>query len=254
MAPQISRSESLPVSRDDQPDRPLIFIIDDDIAICQMVGVLLGNEGYKVVELINAYAALRLMRKVLPDIILVDWMMPGLSGWDLVRHLRKEQPTRDIPIIMLTAKSDEDSIIAGLQGGADGYVTKPFSGRELVARIDALLRRTKSQTDVERIHVGELVLDLSEHRLLVKGKELFISPTEFKLVHFFMKQPDKVFSRSRILDNVWGINAYVEERTVDVQIRRLRKSLETCGCHGIIETVRGVGYRMKVPSGTAQSA
>ena len=211
-----------------------------------MVGVLLGNEGYKVFELTNAHEALKLMRKVLPDVMLLDWMMPGLSGWDLLRYLRKERSTRNIPVIMLTAKSDEDSVVAGLQSGADGYVTKPFSGRELVARIDALLRRTQAEADIEKISVGELMLDLSEHRLLIGGRELDVSPTEFKLLHFFMKHPNKVFSRNRILDNVWGINAYVEERTVDVQVRRLRKSLEARGYHKVIETVRGVGYRLNV--------
>ncbi len=253
MESQTEQPDNTSSARGGQRSRtPLVFVVDDDMAICQLVGVLLGNEGYKVFELTNVQEALKLMDRVLPDIMLVDWMMPGLSGWDLLRHVRKKQSTRNIPVIMLTAKSDEDSIVAGLQGGADGYVTKPFSGRELVARIDALLRRTHSEADVEQITVGELLLDLSEHRLLVRGRELVVSPIEFKLLHFFMKHPNKVFSRNRILDNVWGVNAYVEERTVDVQVRRLRKSLEVCGCDQLIETVRGVGYRLRVPSSVGE--
>lgn len=243
---ELRATDSQPETRRTQA--PLVFVIDDDIAICEMVGVLLGNEGYKVVQLFNAHEALKLTGKLLPDIILLDWMMPGLSGWDLIRHLRKEDATRDVPVIMLTAKNDEESIVSALKVGADGYVTKPFSGRELVARINALLRRTHARADVEQISAGELTLNLSEHRVLVKGCELKIGPTEFKLLHFFMKHPNKVFSRNRILDGVWGVSSYVEERTVDVQVRRLRKSLEVYGCQRIIETVRGVGYRLNISS------
>lgn len=235
-------------SGSERAQTPLIFVIDDDIAICEMVGVLLGNEGYRVVQLFNAHEALKLIRRLLPDVILLDWMMPGLSGWDLIRHLRKEKSTREVPVIMLTAKNDEESIVSALKIGADGYVTKPFSGRELVARITALLRRTHAGTDVEQLGVGELTLNVSEHRLMIRGHELKVSPTEFKLLHFFMKHPGKVFSRNRILDGVWGVNSYVEERAVDVQVRRLRKSLEAYDCQQIIETVRGVGYRLNIPS------
>ena len=229
-------------------DRPLVLAVDDDPAICRMLGVLLDNEGYRVAEAGDAYSALEIAKKTPPDVILLDWMMPGISGWDLVRHLRKEQTTRNIPIIMLTAKTDEESVVAGLKVGADGYVTKPFSGRELVARIEALLRRTRPEADTGRITAGTLALDPSEHRLSVNGREVAIGPTEFNLLHFFMKHPNKVFSRERILDHVWGVNSYIEERTVDVQIRRLRKSLEACDCSKMIETVRGVGYRLNIAS------
>ncbi len=229
-------------------DKPLVLVVDDDPAIRRMVAVLLGSEGYEVVEAGDAYEAAEQVKRALPDVILLDWMMPGLSGWDLVRRFRAEQLTRDVPVVMLTAKTEEESVVAGLKAGADDYVTKPFSGRELIARIDALLRRTQADVGAGQINVGAMTLDPSEHRLLVGGREITVSPTEFKLLHFFMKHPNKVFSRARILDHVWEVNAYVEERTVDVQIRRLRKSLESCDCGKMIETVRGVGYRLNVSS------
>lgn len=229
-------------------DRPFVLVVDDDPAICRMLNVLLDNEGYRVAEAEDAYAALEIAKKTPPDVILLDWMMPGISGWDLIRHLRKERTTCDIPIIMLTAKTDEESVVSGLKVGADGYVTKPFSGRELIARIEALLRRARPDADTGPVTVGTLALDPSEHRLSVNGREVSVGPTEFKLLYFFMKHPNKVFSRERILDHVWGVNSYIEERTVDVQIRRLRKSLETCDCSGMIETVRGIGYRLNVAS------
>ena len=222
----------------------LVLAVDDDVAIRQMICVLLGNEGYEVIEAGDAHQALIIIKKTPPDVILLDWMMPGLSGWDLVRHLRKGKLTCNIPVIMLTAKTDEKSIIAGLKGGADDYVTKPFSGQELIARIDALLRRTKAETDVDQISVGAMVINCSEHHFSIEGNDIMVSPTEFKLLHFFMRHSNKVFSRAQILNNVWGADAYVEERTVDVQIRRLRKSLEVCGYGKVIETVQGVGYRL----------
>ncbi len=233
--------------------KPLVLVVDDDPEIRRMVGVLLGNENYRVTEAGDAYEVLDTVQKTPPDAILLDWMMPGLSGWDLVRRLRAEQSTRDIPVIMLTAKTDEESMVAGLKAGADDYVTKPFSGRELIARIAAVLRRTHADAG-QRISVGAMTLDPSEHRLLVDGREIVISPTEFKLLHFLMQRPNKVFSRTQILDNVWGVNAYVEERTVDVQIRRLRKSLEVCACGKTIETVRGVGYRLSAALDASKSA
>ena len=228
--------------------KPFVLVVDDDPAIRRMVGVLLGGKDYKVVGVEDAYEAIKVVRRTPPDIVLLDWMMPGLSGWDLVRRFREEQSTRDIPVIMLTAKTAEENVISGLKAGADDYITKPFSGRELIARIDAILRRSRGEADAERISVGRMTLVLSEHRLLVDGREVAVSPTEFKLLHFFMQRPNKVLSREKILDNVWGINAYVEERTVDVQIRRLRKSLEICDCGTVIETVRGVGYRLNPSS------
>ncbi len=219
-----------------------------------MVGVLLGGEGYKVAEAGDAYQALEMIRKTRPDAVLLDWMMPGLSGWDLVRRLRAERATRGVPVIMLTAKTEKESVVAGLKAGADDYVTKPFSGGELIARIDALLRRTQTGADDGRISAGALALDPSEHRLMVDGREITVSPTEFKLLHFFMRHPNKVFTRAQLLDSVWGVSAYVEERTVDVQIRRLRQALEVCGHGKVIETVRGVGYRLNVACGANGSS
>ena len=227
---------------------PLVLVVDDDLEILRMVGVLLSGEGYRFAEARDAYQALEMIHKTPPDVIVLDWMMPGLSGWDLVRRLRAEQATRGVPIIMLTAKTEEKNVVAGLRAGADDYITKPFSGGELVARIDALFRRARSDggsDDSKPISIGAITLDPSEHRLSVEGHELRIGPTEFRLLAFFMRNPNKVFTRSRILDNVWGARACVEERTVDVQIRRLRKALESYGHGEFIETVRGVGYRLK---------
>ncbi len=234
--------------------RPLVLIVDDDPSIRRMVGVLLGGGRYETAEAGDAHEALEAIQKALPDVILLDWMMPGLSGEDLVRRLRADRSTRAIPVVMLTAKSGEEHVVAGFKAGADDYVTKPFSGRELIARIDALLRRTRTDEDAaEELRVGAMTLSPSEHRVVAAGREVIVSPTEFKLLQFFMKHPNKVFSRSQILDRVWGVNAYVEERTVDVQIRRLRKALESCGCNGVIGTVRGVGYRLNAPSGAEES-
>ena len=237
--------------------KPFILVVDDDIAICRMIGVLLGNEGYKVTTVSDAHAAIEAAKKAPPDMMLVDWMMPGLSGLDLVRRLRAAKPTRDIPVIMLTAKTEEESVISGLNTGADDYVTKPFSGRELIARIEAVLRRASAavgpQADNAQVSIGAIVLDPSEHRLYVRGQVLVVSPTEFNLLHFFMRHPNKVFSRIQILDKVWGMSTYVEERTVDVQIRRLRKSLGTCDYAEVIETVRGVGYRLNIAADAARS-
>ena len=227
--------------------KPLVLVVDDDPEILRMVGILLGGEGYKTMEAFDAYQALEVIQKVRPDVILLDWMMPGLSGWDLVRRLRSEQATGNIPIIMLTAKVDEESVVAGLKAGTDDYIVKPFSSRELIARVESLFRRSQRGgvgEDNEPISVGPIVLDPSEHRIVVDGNEIKVGPTEFKLLAFFMRNPNKVFTRSQILDNVWGIRAYVEERTVDVQVRRLRRALGSCGSERVIETVRGVGYRM----------
>jgi len=228
--------------------RSPVLVGDDDLEIRRMIKVLLGGKGYRVDEACDAHEAGELIKRTPPDVVLLDWMMPGVSGWDLARRLRVEQATHEIPIIMLTAKTDEESILAGFDAGADDYVTKPFSARELLARIDAVLRRTHTRGDAKtgRISVGKITLDPSEHRLLIDGREIEVSPTDFKLLYFFMRRPNKVFSRTQILDGVWGNNTYVEERTVDVQIRRLRKALGRCHHDQVIETVRGIGYRLKV--------
>ena len=178
-----------------------------------------------------------------PDLILVDWMLPDMSGLELVRQLRRDSHTRDIPIVMLTARAEEADKVAGLESGADDYLTKPFSARELIARIQAVLRRSAPAGQAERVEVEGLTLDQAGHRVLAGDKSVSLGPTEYRLLAFLMTHPDRVYSRSQLLDRVWGGNVYVEERTVDVHIRRLRKALEDSGYDRFVQTVRGAGYR-----------
>jgi two-component system phosphate regulon response regulator PhoB len=178
-----------------------------------------------------------------PDLILLDWMLPGTSGVDLAQKLRHNTRTRELPIILLTARGEEENKIKGLEAGADDYVTKPFSTQELIARIRAVLRRTVAQGSEDIIKMGDLSLDTVSHRVMVQETPVELGPTEFRLLHFFMSHAERVFSRSQLLDQVWGNNVYIEERTVDVHIRRLRRALETYGCDKYIQTVRGAGYR-----------
>jgi two-component system phosphate regulon response regulator PhoB len=219
-----------------------ILIIEDEAAIREMVSYALRRAGFEAVEAGDADEALVQVTECNPDLILLDWMLPGQSGMDLARRLRRDDRTRDIPIIMLTARVEEDEKILGLDAGADDYVTKPFSPRELTARIRALLRRSRPHTNDTPIQVGDLTLDPADHRLSIGNKPVFIGPTEFRLLHYFMTHPDRVYSRGQLLDCVWGRNSFVEERTVDVHILRLRKSL-THGYSRYIQTVRGAGYR-----------
>lgn len=220
-----------------------ILIVDDERAIRDMVCMALSQEGFSCLEASDAHKAEALINKESPQLILLDWMMPGLSGVDFARKLRRQAETRDLPIIMLTAKTEEDNVIRGLESGADDYLTKPFSPRELIARIRALLRRSdKSQQDTV-IQIGGLSLDTSSYRVQGNGETIELGPTEFKLLRFLMENPDRVFSREQVLNNVWGDNIYVEERTVDVHIRRLRKALEATGHDNMVQTVRGAGYR-----------
>lgn len=220
-----------------------ILIVEDEQAIRDMVSFALGEAGYQVEEAGDTQQAMAHIAGEPPDLMLVDWMLPGRSGVELVRHLRRDARWRDIPVIMLTARREEDDKISGLDAGADDYLTKPFSLRELAARVQALLRRSgKSQSD-EVLAMDQLALDDSEHRVTVDGEEVRLGPTEFRLLHFFMQHVDRVYSREQLLDNVWGQNVYLDERTVDVHIRRLRKALEPYGYHRYIQTVRSVGYR-----------
>ncbi len=208
-----------------------------------MVSFALKQGGYETVG-VEDEAGIReyLMRKV-PDLILMDWMLPGKSGIELTRELKQDKLTRDIPVIMLTARGEEDDKVRGLECGAEDYVTKPFSPRELMARIKAILRRVAPHATEEVVEAGGVVLDPSTYRVTVDSKEVELGPTEFKLLHFFMAHRDKVYSRARLLDMVWGTNVYIEERTVDVHIRRLRKVLEPFGVDRLVQTVRGAGYR-----------
>ena len=219
-----------------------ILVVEDERAIREMVVFTLKRAGFKVTEAEDASAARRALVDHSPDLVLLDWMLPDLSGLELARALRRDDGTRELPIIMLTARAAEDDKVMGLESGADDYLTKPFSARELVARIQALLRRAAG-ADGEALAIGGLRLDPASHRVSADGAEVALGPTEYRLLKFFMSQPERVFSRAQVLDRVWGGNVYIEERTVDVHIRRLRKALAPHRCDSYIQTVRGSGYR-----------
>ena len=219
-----------------------VLIVDDEAPIREMIAVALEMAGYECEEAENAQAAHARIIDRKPDMLLLDWMMPGASGIEFARRLRKDEVTADIPIIMLTAKADEDNKIQGLEVGVDDYITKPFSPRELVARLKAVLRRATPKGVEEPVTVDNLTLDPVSHRVTAESKPLELGPTEFRLLQFFMTHPDRAYTRSQLLDMVWGGNVYVEERTVDVHIRRLRKALGERHDY-LVQTVRGTGYR-----------
>ncbi|RRC99019.1 phosphate regulon transcriptional regulator PhoB [Amphritea balenae] len=219
-----------------------VLIVDDEAPIREMIAVALEMAGYECQEADSAQAAHPMIIDNQPDMILLDWMMPGTSGIEFARRLRKDETTADIPIIMLTAKADEDNKIQGLETGIDDYITKPFSPRELVARLKTVLRRATPKGIEEPITIDSLTLDPVSHRVSSELKPLELGPTEFRLLQFFMTHQDRAYSRSQLLDLVWGGNVYVEERTVDVHIRRLRKALGERHDY-LIQTVRGTGYR-----------
>jgi two-component system phosphate regulon response regulator PhoB len=223
-----------------------ILIVEDERSIRQLVRFALERAGFRVVEAEDAATAEVAIADQGVDLVLLDWMLPDQNGIDLARRLKADELTWSIPIIMLTARSEEEDKIKGLNIGADDYVTKPFSPRELVARINAVLRRGRGPEETEVVSVDGLTLDPSSHRVQAEGFTLKMGPTEFKLLHFFMTHPERVFSRSQLLDRVWGRNVYVEERTVDVHIRRLRKALAPQGHDRLIQTVRGTGYRFSM--------
>jgi len=220
-----------------------ILIVDDEPAIRQMLGFTLAGDGYACLEASDADEAQDRMTGRRPDLILLDWMLPGVSGIDFARRLKRDPKTNQIPIIMLTAKTDEGDKVRGLDIGADDYITKPFSTKELLARIRAVLRRTREGESKDVIEIEDLKLDTQTHRVSVCDKQLELSPTEFRLLHFFVTHPERVYTRSQLLDGVWGDHAYIEERTVDVHIRRLRKMLAPHAYDRFIQTVRSVGYR-----------
>lgn len=219
-----------------------VLIVDDEAPIREMIAVALEMAGYECMEAESANQAHALIVDNKPDMVLLDWMMPGTNGIDFARRLRKDEMTSDIPIIMLTAKGEEDSKIKGLEAGVDDYITKPFSPRELVARLKAVLRRTTPKGIEEPVTVDALTLDPISHRVTSESKPVELGPTEFRLLQFFMTHQDRAYSRSQLLDMVWGGNVYVEERTVDVHIRRLRKALGERHDY-LVQTVRGTGYR-----------
>ena len=220
-----------------------ILVVEDEHAIRDMIGFALKQAGLQYEESVDAEHALVAIASNPPDLVLLDWMLPGMSGTDLVRRLRSEEITAGLPIIMLTARVEENDRVHGLELGADDYVTKPFSPRELIARIKALLRRTRERADEKPIEFAGLSLDPVGHRVQTDGETLNLAPTEFRLLKFFMSNPDRVYSREQLLDRVWGRGIFVEERTVDVHIRRLRKALEGRAYDRFIQTVRGTGYR-----------
>jgi two-component system phosphate regulon response regulator PhoB len=223
------------------------LVVEDEPAIAELLSVNLGFAGHKVLVAENAEIAQSIVEGQLPDLILLDWMLPGMSGVRYARKLRTDERTKEIPIIMLTARTDEGDKVEGLETGADDYITKPFSPKELMARIKAVMRRRAPQLTNDTVEIGGLRLDPATHRLwgTVDGQAvaLDLGPTEFRLLHFFMTHAERVHSRAQLLDQVWGDHVFVEERTVDVHIRRLRKALEPTGHDRLIETVRGSGYR-----------
>ena len=220
-----------------------ILIVEDEEAIRDMLGYALMKEGYQCHEANDVREARTMLESDLPSLILLDWMLPGMSGIDYARRLRTVPETRDIPIIMLTAKGEEADKVRGLETGADDYITKPFSTKELMARVKAVLRRYSNANQSGIVEIEGLILDPDTYRVTANDEIIDISPTEFKLLHFFIGHPERVYSRSQVLDQVWGENVYVEERTVDVHIRRLRQTLEPYGFDKFIQTVRSVGYR-----------
>ena len=220
-----------------------VLVVEDETAIRDMIAFALKRAGIAPMLAEDARAAQLAIADRLPDLILLDWMLPGTSGLELARRLRREDLTREIPIIMLTARGEEDDRVLGLDAGVDDYIVKPFSTRELIARIRAVLRRTQPHGEGQTISLGGLTLDTLSHRVFAQEKPVQLGPTEYRLLAFFMSHPERVYTRSQLLDNVWGSGVYVEERTVDVHIRRLRKCLEPCGLEEYIQTVRGAGYR-----------
>jgi two-component system phosphate regulon response regulator PhoB len=221
-----------------------ILVVEDEPAIQELIAANLQHAGHHVIRADDAEGALDIVRHALPDLLLIDWMLPGMSGVSLARQLRHEERTRGIPIILLTARSEEADKIAGLEAGADDYVTKPFSPRELLARIKAVLRRRAPQMTDDPVEVAGLRLEPHTRRVFGAGRALALGPTEFRLLHFLMTHAERVHSRAQLLDQVWGDHVFVEERTVDVHIRRLRKALEPSGHDRLVETLRGSGYRL----------
>jgi two-component system phosphate regulon response regulator PhoB len=221
-----------------------VLVVEDEPAIQELIAYNLKQAGHQPLRAENAEQALRLMQDALPDLVLLDWMLPGLSGIELARRLRADKRTKAIPIIMLTARVDEQDKLTGLDTGADDYITKPFSPRELNARVKAVLRRRAPQMTDDIVQVGTLRLDPATHRVTADEEQVHLGPTEFRLLHYLMTHPERVHSRTQLLDQVWGDHVFVEERTVDVHIRRLRKALEPSRTDPLIQTVRGAGYRL----------
>ena len=222
---------------------PTILIVEDDVAIREMLRFVLQQENFDIVEAEDAEYAQAQIDLIHPSLILLDWMLPGISGVEFARRLKRGARTRNIPIVLITARGEETDKVKGLESGADDYVTKPFSTRELVARIRAVLRRSSPHESNEVVESGGLTLNPIVRQVVADGKVVDLGPTEFKLLHFFITHEGRVYERGQLLDLVWGVNTFVEERTVDVSVRRLRHALEPYGCDNLVQTVRGFGYR-----------
>ena len=220
-----------------------ILVVEDEAPIREMLCFVLEQNGYHPIEAEDYDSAVKHLIEPWPDLVLLDWMLPGGSGIQLIKYMKKEAMTRDIPVVMLTARGEEEDRVRGLDAGADDYIAKPFSPRELIARIKAVIRRISPMADDEIIDIQGLTLDPTSHRVMAGETPLEMGPTEYKLLHFFMTHPERVYSREQLLNHVWGTNVYVEDRTVDVHIRRLRKALEVSGYERMVQTVRGTGYR-----------
>lgn len=221
---------------------PRVLVVEDEAAIAELIAVNLRHNGFAPTVVFDGQAAQREIDAVLPDVILLDWMLPGDSGVVLARRWRQQERTKAVPLIMLTARIEESDKVQGLDAGADDYITKPFSTQELLARIRAVLRRRAPEIVNDAVQVGALTLDAGTYRVSCHGRELKVGPTEFKLLHYFMKHPERVHTRGTLLDRIWGDHVFIEERTVDVHVKRLRESLGDAGA--MIETVRGAGYRL----------
>jgi two-component system phosphate regulon response regulator PhoB len=228
---------------------PSILVVEDEPAIAELIAINLRHGGYDVTIAGDAAQAQDVIDGVLPNLVVLDWMLPGQSGHALARQWRAEARTRELPIIMLTARAEEADKISGLDAGADDYLTKPFSASELLARIRALLRRRAPELLDEQVEVGTLSVNPATRRVTSRGREVKLGATEFKLLHFFVRHPERVHSRTQLLDRVWGDHVFIEERTVDVHVKRLREALSVVECQHMIETVRGAGYRLAVPVG-----
>ena len=220
-----------------------VLVVEDEPAIQELISYNLQQAGHQPMRAGSAEDALNIMRHALPDLVLVDWMLPGLSGIELAKRIKSDKRTKTVPIIMLTARAAEEDKLTGLETGADDYITKPFSPRELNARVKAVLRRRAPQMTDDLVEIDGLRLDPASHRITGSGQPIELGPTEFRLLHFLMTHTERVHSRTQLLDQVWGDHVFVEERTVDVHIRRLRKALESSGHDRLIQTVRGSGYR-----------
>ena len=231
-----------------------VLVVEDESAIAELIAINLRHAGFEVRLAIDSEAALREVDRVLPDLVLLDWMLPGQSGVQLARRWRGDVRTRDLPLIMLTARAEEADKVGGLEAGADDYLTKPFSTKELLARIRAVLRRKAPESLDTAVEVSGLRLDPATRRVTRRvgdePRELKLGPTEFRLLHFLMTHPERVHSRAQLLDRVWGDHVFIEERTVDVHVKRLREALAPAQCSGLIETVRGAGYRLTQQAGT----